>query len=76
MTLAAYDLMRDNPKVHDAVDVPGIGDRAFETTGPNTAGIYFNKGDALVLVMVEVGGATSPPRRAAISLAKTVAARV
>ena len=74
--VAAYDLMRNSPKVQHRVDVSGVGDRAFETTGPGTAGIYVNQGDALLLVMVEIGGASSPPRQAAITLARTAAAQL
>jgi hypothetical protein len=73
---AAYDLMRGNPKVGHAVDVQGLGDRAFEISGPNTASIYFDKGDALVLVMVEIRSATSPPMGQARALAKSAADRI
>ena len=61
---AAYDLMHSNPNLGHAVvvaDVAGLGDRAFELSGPNTASVYFDKGDVLVLVMVEIRTATSPP---------------
>jgi hypothetical protein len=73
---AAYDLMHDNPKVGHVVDADGFGDRAFEVSGPNTASIFFDKGDALVLVMVELRSAASPPMRQARALAKTAADRV
>jgi hypothetical protein len=73
---AWYDKARHNPKVQNTGDVSGVGDRAFESTEPHTTGIYFNKGDALVLVMVETFRVASPPRNAAISLAKAAAARV
>jgi hypothetical protein len=73
---AAYDLMHSNPKVGHVVDANGYGDRAFEVSGPNTASIYFDKGDALVLVMVELRSAATPPMGQARALAKTAADRV
>jgi hypothetical protein len=73
---AAYDLMHNNPKVGHAVDAQGLGDRAFEISGPNTASIFFDKGDALVLVMVEIRSATSPPMGQARALAKSAADRI
>jgi hypothetical protein len=76
---AAYDLMHSNPTPGHALvlaDVPGLGDRAFELSGPNTASVYFDKGDALVLVMVEIRTATSPPKSQALALAKTAADRI
>jgi hypothetical protein len=76
---AAYDLMHNNPKVGNAgavVDVAGVGDRAFEISGPNTASIYFNNGDALVLVTVEIRTATSPPKDQALALATAAASRI
>jgi hypothetical protein len=76
---AGYDLMRKNPKLGHTVDVAavsGVGDRAFEITGPNTASIYFDKGDALVLVMVTIRKATSPPKGQVLALAKTAAGRI
>jgi hypothetical protein len=73
---AAYDLMHNNPKLGHAVDAEGLGDRAFEISGPNTASIYFDKGDALVLVMVEIRSSTTPPMGQARTLAKSAADRV
>jgi Protein of unknown function (DUF3558) len=76
---AAYDLMHSKSNLgHGLViaDVAGLGDRAFQITGPNTASIYIDKGDALVLVMVEIRTATSPPKDQALALAKTAANRV
>src|SRR5450631_634408 len=69
-----YDNTRNNPKLIQAgtvTDVAGVGDRAFGIFGHGTAAIYFNKGDALVLVMVEIRTATSPPKAPALALAKT-----
>jgi hypothetical protein len=74
-----YDNTRNNPKVSQAgtvTDVAGVGDRAFGIFGHGTAAIYFNKGDALVLVMVEINTATSPPKAQALALAKTAASRI
>lgn len=74
-----YDHARNNPKVSQAgavTDVAGVGDRAFGIFGHGTASIYFNKGDALVLVMVEIHGASSPPKAQALALAKTAASRI
>ena len=73
-----YDHARNDPKVSQAgavADVAGVGDRAFGIFGHGAASIYFNKGDALVLVMVEIRTATSPPRDQALALAKTAANR-
>lgn len=74
-----YDHTRNNPKVSQAgavTDVAGVGDRAFGIFGHGTASIYFNKGDALVLVMVEIRNASSPPKAQALALAKTAASRI
>jgi hypothetical protein len=76
---AAYDLMHRKSNLgHGLVvaDVAWLGDKAFEISGPNTASIYFDKGDVLVLVMVEIRTATSPPQGQALALAKTAAHRV
>ena len=75
----AYDNLRDNPQTGQAgaiVDVAGIGDRAFEVGSHGSAGIFFNKGDALVVVSVVISSATSPPMEQAVSLATTAASRV
>lgn len=74
-----YDHTRNDPKVSQAgavTDVAGVGDRAFGIFGHGTASIYFNKGDALVLVMVAIGTASSPPKVQALALAKTAASRI
>ncbi len=76
---AAYDHMHSSPNLSQAgvvADLAGLGDRAFEISGPNTASIYFDKGDALVLVMVEIRTATSPPKAQVLALAKTAANRI
>ena len=74
-----YDHARNDPKLSEAgavTDVAGVGDRAFGIFGHGTASIYFNKGDALVLVMVAIRTAPSPPKAQALALAKTAAGRV
>ena len=76
---AFYDHARSNPKVSQAgtlTDVAGVGDRAFGIFGHGAASIYFNKGDALVLVMVSIRTASSPPEAQALALAKTAASRM
>ena len=78
MGKAAYDHMRGS-KIGQAgavADVPGLGDRAFGISGPNTASVYINTGDALVLVMVEIRSATSPPTAQARALAAIAAGRL
>lgn len=76
---AGYDLMHNNPKLSQAgsvANLAGVGDRAFEITGPGTASIYFNKGDALILVSVAIPSAPVAPKAQALALAKTAADRV
>jgi hypothetical protein len=76
---AGYDTVRNNrnrPATVHVVDVAGVGDRAFEVSGPHTAGIYFNKGDALIVVTVEILTITAPPTGQTLALAKTAASRV
>ena len=76
---AFYDHARNNPKVSQAgalTDVSGVGDRAFGTFGHGAAAIYFTKGDALVLVMVSIRNAASPPEAQAVALAKSAASRI
>lgn len=76
--IAGYDLVHYNPKVSQSmhvVDITGVGDRAFETTAPHTASIYFDKGDALLLVMVETQ-TLAPPVAQVLALAKSAAGRI
>lgn len=76
---ASYGNFRNNPQTGNAgamVDVAGVGDRAFEVGSHGSAGIYFNKGDALVVLSVVIGSAASPPMKQALSLAKTAASRI
>ena len=79
MGKAAYDHMRTNPKISEAgavADIAGVGDRAFGISGHNTASIYINTGDTLVLVMVEIRSAASPPTGQARALAAIAAGRL
>ena len=71
--VAAYELVHSNPNLH-SVDVAGLGDKAFEVSGPSTAGIYFTKGDALVVVTVTIRSASSASDQT-VALAKTAASR-
>ena len=76
---AAYDLMhgRSNPGgVMVLSDVSGLGDRAFQLLGPHTASMYIDKGDAMVLVMVEIRTAAAPPKTQVLALARTAADRL
>jgi hypothetical protein len=75
----SYDRAHNSPKVSQAgvlTEVAGVGDRAFGISGHGAASIYFTKGDALVLVMVEILNAPTPPKAQALALAKTAADRV
>jgi hypothetical protein len=72
--VAAYELVHSNPNLH-SVDVAGVGDKAFEVSGPSTAGIYFTKGDALVVVTVTIRSASSASDQT-LALAKVAASRV
>jgi hypothetical protein len=76
---AGYDLVHSHQQPGQnvsVVDIAGVGDRAFEVSGPNTAGIYANKGDALVVVTITIQGATSPPKGPVLALAKLAAGRL
>jgi Protein of unknown function (DUF3558) len=73
---AGFDLMHSSPKLTHVTNVPGVGDRAFAVSGPNTAGIYFDKGDALVVVMISSLAATAAPKAEVLALAKTAAGRM
>ncbi len=57
-------------------DLPGIGDSAFgQFQGPRGA-INFDKGDALVVMGLNLAGATDPPRDQLVVLATTAAGRI
>lgn len=74
-----YDNMRNNAgtaKTGSVVDVAGVGDKAFEVDSHGSAGIFFRKGDALVVVSVVFYLAASPPTDQVRDLAKLVAGRI
>ncbi len=74
-----YDHIHNNPSGRATahfVDLTGVGDRAFEIAQRNTAGIFFNKGDAVVAVSLSIRAATSPPAGQAVALAKIAASRL
>lgn len=76
---ASYDNFRNNPQTGKAgamVDVAGVGDKAFEVGSHGSAGIFINKGDALVVLSVVIGNAATPPMKQALSLATTAASRL
>jgi hypothetical protein len=76
---ASYDHCRNDPHISDGgtvADVSGVGDQAFSIASPMTGSIYFTKGDALVLVMVEIFGAASSPMDQVLTLATLAAGRV
>ena len=76
---AGYDLIRSNPKLHNGgglgvADVSGVGDQAFEISGPHNDAMDFTKGDAVVVVGITMQSA--PRRGAALALAKIAAGRL
>jgi hypothetical protein len=72
-----YDTIRASVKAGlSVVDVAGVGDAAFEVDVHGSAGIYFRKGDALVVVSVVFDLAASPPTDQVRALAKLVAGRI
>ena len=73
-----YDTMRtaSGKAGLSVVDVAGVGDAAFEVDVHGSAGIYFRKGDALVVVSVVFYLAASPPTDQVRALAKLVAGRI
>ena len=72
--VADYQLVHSNPNLH-AADVAGVGESAFEVSGRGTAGIYFTKGDTLVVLSVTNLTASSISDRT-LTLAKIAASRV
>ena len=76
---AAFDLMANNPKIHNpqlhAGAITGVGDRALGISGPGSASIYFNQGDALIVVSVQIAAGVSPKAQV-LTLAKTASSRL
>lgn len=76
---AGYDIVHSHEGAGQnvrAVDIAGVGDRAFEVTGPHTAGIYANKGDALLVVTITKQAALDPPTVPVLALARLAASRL
>jgi hypothetical protein len=77
---AIYDndrstVMGDNPAL--VVDVPGVGDGAFETpNGASQATVYLYKGGTFVSITLDTAATTGPPKNQVIVLATTAAGRV
>ncbi len=75
----AYDTMRSHAnlgKTGSVVEVAGVGDQAFEVDSHGSAGIFFRKGDSMVVVSVVFYLAASPPTDQLRALAKLVASRI
>jgi hypothetical protein len=67
----------DGNRQPNSVDVPGVGDRAFETpaTGAQEATVYFLKGDICVSITIETPAAMGSAKDRVIALATTAAGR-
>ena len=68
----------DGNRQPNSVDVPGVGDSAFETpaTSAQEATVYFLKGDTCVSITIETRASTGSPKDRVIALATTAASRV
>ncbi len=66
-------LPKNNPAV--AV-VTGIGDHAFTQAQGTRAAVNFDEGDAMVVIGLDIAGATKPPLQQLDQLAKTAATRL
>jgi hypothetical protein len=76
---ASYDQVRHDPRLANATGtrvatVTGLGDQAFELSGPHADVIYFTKDDALIVVGFTAP--TSPTKGAALTLARLAASRL
>lgn len=76
---AAYERARHDPKLTggtelSVIPVSGLGDQAIELSGAHTAFVYLTKGDTLIVI--GFSARTSPPRGAALTLAKIAASRL
>ena len=56
-------------------DISGVGDHAFGQAEGTRAAINFGKGDALLVIGLDLAGATEPPRDQIKALAVSAAAR-
>jgi len=68
----------DGNRQPNSVDVPGVGDSAFETpaTSAQEATVYFLKGEVCVSITIETRASTGSPKDRVIALATTAASRV
>jgi hypothetical protein len=68
----------DGNRQPNSVDVPGVGDRAFETpaTSAQEATVYFLKGDTCVSITIETRASMGSPKDRVIALATTAAGRL
>jgi hypothetical protein len=68
----------DGNRQPNSVDVPGVGDRAFETPGPDAqeATVYFLKGDICVSITIETPASMGSAKDRVIALATTAAGRL
>ncbi len=74
-----YARIRRDPKLTKGAglrvaDVGGVGDQAFELSGPHVDAIYLTKGDALIVI--GLSGPASPTHGAALALAKIAVGRL
>ena len=72
---AGFDGLR-SAMAGTAVDVVGVGDGAFGRFSGSMAVIEFYKGNTMLALSLDLGGATTPLRERAITLAKTAASRL
>jgi len=75
----AYDRFRQDPKLTSGTGlsvaaVSGLGDQAFELSSPHVDAVYLTKGDTLIVI--GFSAPTSPPKGAALTLAKIAAGRL
>ena len=68
----------DGNRQPNSVDVPGVGDRAFETpaTSAQEATVYFLKGDTCVSITIETPASMGSAKDRVIALATTAAGRL
>jgi hypothetical protein len=67
----------DGNRQPNSVDVPGVGDRAFETpaTSAGEATVYYLKGDICVSITIETPASMGSAKDRVIALATTAAGR-
>ena len=72
---AGFDGLR-SAMAGTAIDVVGVGDAAFGQFSGSMAVVEFYKGDTLLALSLDLGGATTLQGERAITLAKTAASRL